>query len=80
MTVTRAQDDEPETPRPGFRDAIETVINSYSMENGSNTPDFLLAEYLTDCLAAFDKAVTAREKWYGRSPRMLDNLPGPENP
>jgi hypothetical protein len=53
-----------------LRRDIETAINSNSAENGSNTPDFMLAEYLTDCLAAFDKAVIAREQWYGRNPNM----------
>lgn len=49
-----------------LRQDIEHAINCNSAENGSNTPDFMLAEYLTDCLVAFDKAVVAREKWYGR--------------
>ena len=48
-----------------LRKEIEHVINCDSAENGSNTPDFILAEYLTDCLAAFDKAVNARDVWYG---------------
>ena len=31
-------------------------------------PDFILAEYLADCLAAYDKAVYARATWFaGRS-------------
>lgn len=46
---------------------ITRAINCVSAENGSNTPDFILAEYLTDCLAAFDKASRAREKWYGKA-------------
>jgi hypothetical protein len=48
-----------------LRSKIESAINSCSAENVSNTPDFILAEFLTDCLAAFDKASWAREKWYG---------------
>jgi hypothetical protein len=51
-----------------LRKEIEAAINRESAENGSNTPDFILAEYLTDCLSAFDKAVAAREQWYGRVP------------
>lgn len=50
-----------------LRKKIEQAINSCSAENGSNTPDFILAEYLTDCLSTFDKASKAREKWYGIS-------------
>jgi len=41
---------------------IREAINRNSAENGSNTPDFILATYLLDCLAAFDKAVNYREK------------------
>ncbi len=49
-----------------FRKEIENLINKNSMENGSNTPDFILAEYLSSCLKNFDTAVNNREKWYGR--------------
>jgi hypothetical protein len=55
-----------------FRKELESLINCHSRENGCNTPDFMLAEYLTDCLAAFDKAVNAREKWYGRAPQLIE--------
>ena len=55
-----------------LRTEIEHAINCNSAENGSDTPDFILAEYLTDCLAAYDRAVTAREKWYGREPKAVD--------
>ena len=50
-----------------FREELETLINCCSKENGSNTPDWILAEYLSDCLASFDLATTRREKWYGRN-------------
>ena len=51
---------------PDLRKEIEQIINRSSAENGSDTPDFILAEYLTGCLTTFDKAVRAREQWYGR--------------
>lgn len=47
-----------------FRNELESLINQHSMENGSNTPDFLLAGYLQSCLDAFDHAVCERDKWY----------------
>jgi len=47
-----------------FRKELESLINRCSMENGSNTPDFILAEYLTDCLAAFDHAIQCRHRWW----------------
>lgn len=43
------------------------VINRCSRENGSNTPDFILAEFLVASLAAFDAASFNREQWYGKS-------------
>ncbi len=49
-----------------LQSALQEVLNRYSAENASDTPDFILAEYITGCLAAFDQAVRSREKWYGR--------------
>ena len=46
-----------------FRKELTDLINFYSKENGSDTPDFILAEYLGDCLQVFDKAINARDKW-----------------
>ena len=46
-----------------FRKELETLINKNSLENGSNTPDFILAEYLENCLKAFDYAVLQRTSW-----------------
>lgn len=57
-----------------FRDALTNLINYYSKENGSNTPDFILAEYLDDCLKAFDKASTLRQSWHSK------DCPTPETP
>lgn len=48
-----------------FRDKLQDLINTHSMEAGSNTPDFILAEFLADSLRAFDKATQARTGWYG---------------
>ena len=61
----------PETKRqqpeePSFRRDLERVLNRHSIENGSDTPDFILAEYVKACVEAFDQAVRVREKWYGR--------------
>jgi hypothetical protein len=48
-----------------FYQELTSLINRHSKENGSNTPDFILARYLQDCLAAFDNASLARSNWYG---------------
>ena len=48
---------------------LAALINRYSMENASNTPDWILAQYLAAALTAFDVAVQQRETWYGRDAR-----------
>lgn len=55
-----------------FQLDLEKLINRHSQENGSNTPDFLLAQYLRDCLDAFNKASRAREAWYGKELKIGD--------
>lgn len=50
-----------------FKEELQALINRHSLENFSDTPDFVLAEYINDCVAAFDRAVTLREKFYGRN-------------
>ena len=57
--------------REQFRAELDALINKNSKENGSNTPDFILSNYLSACLDAFDAAVTHREKWYGRENKPL---------
>lgn len=49
-----------------FTKELTSLINRYSIENGSNTPDFILAKYLVNCLTVFEMRVNEREKWYGR--------------
>jgi hypothetical protein len=49
-----------------FESELTTLINKYSREEHSNTPDFVLAKYLHDCFKAFDMALQSREAWYGR--------------
>lgn len=48
-----------------FRKQLEKLINQNSLENGSNTPDFILAEYLENCLNAYNIANSKKTSWYG---------------
>jgi hypothetical protein len=48
-----------------FRRELISLINKHSRENGSNTPDYILAEYLIECLHTFDKITKMRNEWYG---------------
>lgn len=62
-----------------FQAELENIINRYSQENDSNTPDFILAQYLNNCLQAFNTATQQRETWYGRdarpseTPQLIEN-------
>ena len=50
----------------GFRNDLESLINTHSLEEiGGDTPDFILADYLTECLINFGNTVQIRTKWYG---------------
>ena len=61
-----------------FRQELENLINKNSLENNSDTPDFVLAEFLNACLKAFDHAVNEREKWYGRKKDAEERILDPE--
>jgi len=52
--------------KPTFDKDLQNLINRYCKENESNTPDFILAEYVRSCLNAFNTAINIREMWYGR--------------
>lgn len=69
-----------------FQEALRELINRHSMENGSDTPDYMLAEYLCDCLATYETIIVKRERWYGRKVGQLaavgvkDLMPAPSPP
>jgi uncharacterized protein involved in tolerance to divalent cations len=50
-----------------FEGKLTALINSESMENASNTPDFLLTRYLMACLEAWNATTAFRDNWYGKS-------------
>ena len=52
-----------------FIEDLTSLLNIQSEENGSNTPDFILAQYLEGCLRIYESAVQQRETWHGRDPR-----------
>ena len=47
-----------------FRQELESLLNIHSQENFSNTPDWILAKYLLNCLVNFNEAIRARDDWY----------------
>lgn len=55
-----------ETGTNSLEREIAQVLNIHCQENFSDTPDFILAQYLLRCLDNFNKTITRREYWYGR--------------
>jgi len=49
-----------------FRQALTDLINAYSKENGSDTPDHILAMFLDQSLRAFDQVTRLRTQWYDK--------------
>lgn len=47
-----------------FQDELRALINKHSKENDSDTPDYILAEYLNSCLEAYNHATKLRTTWY----------------
>lgn len=45
-----------------LRDGIRDLLNSLSMEGTTDTPDFILSEYMVGCLKAFEEATIERKK------------------
>lgn len=56
-----------------FEKELEKLLNTFSQENRSNTPDFILANYIQQCLTAFNSSINQRDRWYNFEP--FDNLP-----
>jgi hypothetical protein len=54
----------PNGQSPNLWDEVQAALNRHSRENNSNTPDFILAQFLRDALAAYEAAVNARDNWY----------------
>ena len=56
-----------------FQEKLEKIINEYSMEKRSDTPDFILAEYLLSCLHAFEKASNENRQWHKGADDVSDS-------
>lgn len=51
-----------------FEVELQHLINNYSIESLSNTPDFILASFLRNVLTDWNHAINARDRWYGHQP------------
>jgi hypothetical protein len=70
-TYYRAAEEEAKKA-PTFLQELTSLINRHSMENDSDTPDFILAEYLLNCLNTYNQAVNTRDLWYTSADEPLD--------
>lgn len=51
-----------------FQGEVRDLINRIGREGRSDTPDYILAQYLENCLSAFEIAVNKRAYWHGHVP------------
>ena len=50
---------------PNIQSELAALLNRYSAESVSGTPDFILARYMIECLKAYNEAVSQRAEWRG---------------
>lgn len=50
-----------------FEHHLTALINRYSLENETNLPDFILADYLVRCLESLRRTVQWGHNWYDGS-------------
>ena len=62
-----------------FEKELRDLINHHSIENGSDTPDFILAEFMCNCLQVFSTVVKKRDMWYDPKGEFIDDGGFPTN-
>lgn len=50
-----------------FTRELSALLNKYSAETPSGTPDFILAAFMRNLLREFNEAVSARAEWRGET-------------
>ena len=68
MTSVDAQPDNERDPYSDFQKDLEGLLNIHSIENRTDTPDFILAEYVVESLRALEHHHHAKKCWF--SPEM----------
>lgn len=66
-------------PEPTFYEELASLLNRYSKENGSGTPDFVLADYLVGCLDVFDRTISGRAQYRSEPVDLPAMRTKPEN-
>ena len=60
---------------PDFESDLCNLLNRHSKESESDTPDYILRDYLCDCLKVFDHVVGARTTWHRPDGAGAKDLP-----
>ena len=47
-----------------FEYDLSNLINHHNIDNDLNTPDFILANYIIDCLVAYNTTNKANKHWH----------------
>jgi hypothetical protein len=54
-----------------FKSELEILINKHSQENKSDTPDFILRDYILRCLTTWKLTIRERDRWYNERQKDL---------
>lgn len=65
VAEARAAEAAAKVPQPTLSEEVSALLNKHSRENESDTPDFILAEYLMRALESYEKAISDRDRWHG---------------
>ena len=64
-----------EIPERTFLHELEMLINRHCEDDRTNTPDYILAGYMHDCLFAWKRGIAARDSWFGFKPFGREQSP-----
>ena len=56
----------------GFKADLTTLINSHGLESRSDTPDWVLAEYLIQALLNFEQRTNQVREFFERDPEPAE--------
>jgi hypothetical protein len=63
-----------------FLTDLQRLINRHSVENASDTPDFILAQFVAGVVREFSLTVKQRDSWWGHKTWDKSPVPAPEGP
>jgi hypothetical protein len=57
-----------------FRKELTELINKHSVENLTNTPDYILAEFMYFCLIAFETGIRSRDDFFSMTKDLHEGV------